>query len=85
VYTLACNAKDWEGTATELLVALKAQVVLGGESVQDLPKNARALSAALRRLAPDLRALGVTISFTRDPDTLRTRRIAICDEGSARG
>jgi hypothetical protein len=64
------------------LVALKAQAVKGRESLQSLPKNARALSAALRRLAPNLRALGVTITFARDSDKLRTRRIAIRDEGS---
>jgi hypothetical protein len=85
VYTLACKATPWKGTATELLAALKAQAVLGHESLQSLPKNARALSASLRRLAPNLRALGVTITFTRDSDKLRTRRIAIGDEGSARG
>jgi putative DNA primase/helicase len=83
VHTLAGKEKHWGGTATELLVALKAQAVLGPESLQGLPKNARALSAALRRLAPDLRALGVTITFSRDPDTLRTRRIDIQGEQAA--
>jgi putative DNA primase/helicase len=83
VHTLAGKEKEWKGTATELLVALKAQAVLGGESLQGLPKNARALSSALRRLAPNLRALGVTITFTRDNDKLRTRRIAIQGEQAA--
>jgi hypothetical protein len=42
-----------------------------------------ALSAVLRRLAPNLRALGVTMTFARDSDKLRTRRIDIRGEQSA--
>lgn len=83
VHTLACTATHWEGTATELLVALKAQAIQGRNSLQDLPKNARALSAVLRRLAPNLRALGVTMTFARDSDKLRSRRIVIRGEQSA--
>jgi hypothetical protein len=48
-----------------------------------LPKNARALSAALGRQAPNLRALGVTITFGRDNDKQRTRRIDIQGEQAA--
>jgi putative DNA primase/helicase len=83
MYTLACTATHWEGTATELLVALKTQAFQGRNSLQALPKNAGALSAVLRRLAPNLRALGVTMTFARDGDKLRTRRIVIRGEKSA--
>jgi hypothetical protein len=39
------------------------------------PKNARALSGALRRLAPTLRALGITVTFDREPGGERQRLI----------
>jgi hypothetical protein len=85
VHTLACAVLHWEGTATDLLAALSAQGVQGRESLHGLPNHARALSTLLRRLAPNLRALGVTITFARGSDKLRTRRIAIRREeaGSA--
>jgi hypothetical protein len=75
----------WEGTASELLTELEklAQggVTPGGVTMQapkagsdvtkhkSWPKNGRALSNTLRRLAPTLRAVGVDIQFTRDSGT----------------
>jgi hypothetical protein len=41
------------------------------------PKNGRALSNALRRLAPTLRAVGVDITFDREPDQKRRRIIRL--------
>src|SRR5262249_55063473 len=43
------------------------------------PKNGRALSNALRRLAPTLRAVGVDVLFDRDPDHARSRIIRLTD------
>jgi hypothetical protein len=46
------------------------------------PKNGRALSNALRRLAPTLRAVGVDVAFGREPDQKR-RRIIWLTNGTA--
>lgn len=54
---------EWEGTAGELLeqlVPLVAEKVIKRE---DWPANPRALSGQLRRLAPDLRSIGVEVMF----------------------
>lgn len=52
-------AGDWRGTARELLARLAA--VAGAEIAEqrDWPRNARALTEALKRLAPTLRAMGI--------------------------
>jgi hypothetical protein len=79
----------WEGTASELLTALETLahggVTTGGVTMQapkvgndvtkhkGWPKNGRALSNALRRLAPTLRAVGVDVQLGdgagREPGT----------------
>ena len=41
------------------------------------PKNGQVLSNALRRLAPTLRAVGVDVTFDRDPDQKRRRIIRL--------
>jgi len=41
------------------------------------PKNGRALSNALRRLAPTLRAVGVDVAFDRESDQKRRRLIRL--------
>ena len=41
------------------------------------PKNGQALSNTLRRLAPTLRAVGVDVSFDRDPNQKRRRIIRL--------
>lgn len=54
---------DWSGTAGELLEQL---LTLAGEKVvkrEDWPANPRTLSGQLRRLAPDLRSIGVEVTF----------------------
>jgi len=66
---------EWEGTAGELLELL---VGIAGERVakrEDWPANPRALSGQLRRLAPDLRAIGVEVTFA--PRTGQRRVITI--------
>lgn len=57
----------WSGTAAALLDLLTARV---GERVaksREWPQTARGLSGRLRRLAPALRAVGITIDFERLP------------------
>jgi hypothetical protein len=57
---------QWTGTASELLPAL---VSLAGEAIarsRDWPKKPNALSNALRRLGPNLRRLGLDVTFDRE-------------------
>jgi hypothetical protein len=56
---------EWEGTATDLLQALKTHVE---NPERMLPKNPRSLASQVRRLAPALRVVGV------DVEEQRTRR-----------
>jgi hypothetical protein len=62
VLTFVNIEEDWQGTSSELLKALNDRT---GEDVQrqpGWPKAANALSGALKRLAPNLRAAGVNVS-----------------------
>jgi hypothetical protein len=65
----------WSGTAGELLEALGKSA---GENVirrEEWPANPQALSGALRRLAPDLRSIGIEVTFVKRGD--RRRPISI--------
>src|SRR5262249_14329797 len=82
-------AKKWTGTASELLTSLEAYVQErlkhSETSTQSdvtkqkrWPKDGRALSNALRRLAPTLRALGIEVTFDdREPGGQRRRLIRL--------
>src|SRR5262249_53411600 len=65
----------WEGSASQLLATLR---ISGNEfrSPAGRPVNARALSVALRRLSPALRAAGIRVSFIRSGSntTIRIER-----------
>ena len=69
----------WEGSASELLDRLRQRYERdhGTDSAmpRDWPRNARALSARLKRLAPALRAEGVSVEFVKS-----NGRRAICLE-----
>ena len=109
VRDFAHQHNPWEGTASELLMALEmraqarvsAQGVTtpspqGGQAVtmqapkaatdvtkhKSWPKNGRALGNALRRLAPTLRAVGVDVTFDREPDQKRRRIIRLAHHTS---
>ena len=56
---------EWVGTATELLDKLSFGVGETAERRKDWPKSARALGTTLRRLAPNLRAVGADITWDR--------------------
>lgn len=82
---MLANTQDsqWEGTASELLTTLEQEAQGGSTSPgtfkaasdatkqKSWPKNGRSLSNALRRLAPTLRAVGITVDYRREPDTGR--------------
>ena len=93
VRDFAQQHSPWEGTASELLTALETlaqgSVTTGGVPTQapkvssdvtkhkSWPKIGRALSNTLRRLAPTLRAVGVDVTFDREPDEKRRRFIRL--------
>ena len=67
----------WDGTATDLQETLTERApdkLVKGRT--GWPKSPRALADRLRRLAPSLRAVGIGITFAREPRT-RRRLISI--------
>jgi len=66
-------SRPWEGTAGELL----ARVTPASRLPRGWPESPRAMSAALRRLAPGLRRLGIEVSTYREAGTGGRRLIAI--------
>ncbi len=63
---------EWIGTATELLNQLNAMVDEASRRARTWPTTGRALAGALRRLAPNLRAIGIEVTFgERQPRTGR--------------
>jgi len=65
VQQLAGRQAEWEGTATELLSALASHTDEATVRARDWPRRANALTAQLRRSAPNLRNLGVEIDLGR--------------------
>ncbi len=58
---------SWTGTATELLTALNQDPPEGTDRrSRAWPKNAKALSDALRRAKPNLAKLGVSVQFSQN-------------------
>ena len=55
------TAAGWEGTATELLTALNNRMPETAIKNRDWPKTSHHFSGRLRRVAPDLRKLGVGV------------------------
>ena len=81
--SMIAEVETWEGTASELLGALAARVEDAVRRGREWPSGARALSGALRRLSPNLRAVGVEVGFGRDTDARRRRVIRIRDARGA--
>jgi hypothetical protein len=70
-------ARPWEGSASELLRALAEHALEPPSRLPGWPRTPRALSCWLRRMAPQLRAIGITVSFERRGDR-RTVTIRSC-------
>jgi hypothetical protein len=66
----------FEGTATELLDQLNALVIEEVRKQRGWPKQPHTLAGRIRRLAPALRRLGVSIEFDRSGHD-RTRMIRV--------
>jgi len=76
VRAFMANRTDWKGTASELLPLLTAIVPERVTKEKTWPKQANALSGKLRRVAPPLRKVGISITFLREAHD-RTRLIHI--------
>jgi len=63
----------WSGTATELLKELEAEAADATKRLKEWPGTGRALTGALKRIAPNLRAVGVDVLF-HDDRKLGSRR-----------
>jgi hypothetical protein len=53
----------WEGTLKELLAVLDGKAREDNRKLREWPRTSRALSGHLRRLAPNLRKVGLTMAF----------------------
>lgn len=67
---------EFEGTATDLLTRLGELADEGTTRRKSWPATPQALGAELRRIAPNLRAVGVEVSFDREGKS-RRRTIAV--------
>ena len=77
--------RNWEGTATDLLAILNGRVPEEIQRRKYWPKTPAKLSGALRRAAPGMRRVGVTVTFWREPggtDGERRRMIGISRTGT---
>jgi hypothetical protein len=61
--------EQWEGTSSALLTELTATVSEQVQRGREWPKRANTLSGQLRRLAPNLRQLGISIELRRKAHT----------------
>ena len=57
---------QWSGSCADLLEFLEARATDSERKAKRWPKNARALSNALRRLLPNLKQSGIDVEFERD-------------------
>jgi hypothetical protein len=76
IFPMLEDVMPFEDTATELLNKLKKQLP-DGKKPEGFPGNARALSGTLKRIAPNLRRVGINIAWTRETDKSRTRKLII--------
>lgn len=67
----------YAGSASHLLPRLADRCPETVTKAKTWPKSARTLSADLRRLAPNLRDIGITVTFDREPGGKRARTITI--------
>ncbi len=76
---LMSQRNEWSGTSADLLAELGGDRHSDERTRQrkDWPGSPRALSGALRRLAPELRRTGIDVSWSRTPGGRRTRLVHI--------
>lgn len=76
VLSLMSKRTRWDGTATDLLSALNGETTDDVKREKKWPKNGRAVSGRLRRAAPGLRQIGITVERDREGKA-RNRKITI--------
>ena len=72
---LLCKAtvdRPWKGTATQLLTLLNNEIDEQTKRQKGWPKAANALTNKLRRIAPNLRTMGLNVAFNKSGDRLIT-------------
>lgn len=74
----------WEGTATDLKDDLEYFASEDTRRDRRWPKDAKSLSGKLRRIAPNLRAVGIEVTFWRTNDEERTRMVTLHDNNITR-
>jgi len=67
------DGEGFQGTASELLAQLAERAGEKATKSPEWPRDGRALSGVLKRLAPDLRSLGYSIEHYREPNASRRR------------
>ena len=77
------DKKVWQGTATELLDRLNRMADDLTQRQRSWPKSPRALSNALRRLAPNLREAGIDIIHEQTSGTKSVKSITIRKMGES--
>ena len=75
VSELLAATDSWIGTASELLSKLTTMVPDRDAHTRGWPSSGRILSNLLRRLAPNLRATGISVEFSRTHGGRRTVQI----------
>jgi hypothetical protein len=77
VLKLLHSQRRFEGTASDLLAALDRDAEPRAREARSWPKSPRAMSSALRRLAPNLRVAGLEVEFDRATDAARSRTLVL--------
>ena len=73
----AIRGRTWSGTATQFLTILETDIPDPLRRQSAWPKNAQSLANKLRRLAPNLREIGIEIEFDRETTRGRQRQITL--------
>jgi hypothetical protein len=73
---------EWSGTAEQLLEALTRRVGEPAAKSRQWPKSPRALSGRLRRLTPNLKAVGITLTFALGGPRGKSRIIHLHADGA---
>jgi len=72
---------EWTGTVAELLKALAQRVDDATQRAKGWPATAKGLAGVLRRFSPNLRAVGVAVSFLERTKRGQLVRLAPVESG----
>lgn len=75
------HGDEWQGTASELLEELNSRASDTEKRADGWPKRPNVLSGRLKRIAPNLRQVGIGVIFGREETRERRRHITIRREG----